>query len=162
MIALEHLMRSGGRSNVAQVALVRLCYGEVSQKMVQALCDLAEGYAREGLWPQVRSRNHVSLMVGRGEIKSCCTVVLRNIDLHIFPLPERNTPRLQQSRNIAKRMSCVLLSAACGANFGALWVPSNVLIYFWGRFEGYIQEANTIRTYVSPIGHFFRQKHVLS
>lgn len=37
-----------------QVALVRLCYGDVSLEMVQAVADLAEGYAREGLWPQVR------------------------------------------------------------------------------------------------------------
>ena len=37
-----------------QVALVRLCYGDSSLEMVQAMADLAEGYAREGLWPQVR------------------------------------------------------------------------------------------------------------
>ena len=40
-------------THALQVALVRLCYGEASQEMVQALCDLAEGYAKEGLWPQV-------------------------------------------------------------------------------------------------------------
>lgn len=36
-----------------QVALVRLCYGDASLQMVQALCDLAHGYAKEHLWPQV-------------------------------------------------------------------------------------------------------------
>lgn len=40
----------------AQVALVRLCYGEASLEMVQAIADLAEGYAKEDLWPQVRGR----------------------------------------------------------------------------------------------------------
>lgn len=37
-----------------QVALVRLCYGDASLEMVQAMADLAAGYAKEGLWPQVR------------------------------------------------------------------------------------------------------------
>ncbi|CAM9208095.1 unnamed protein product, partial [Scytosiphon promiscuus] len=41
-----------------QVALVRLCYGDVSLEMVQAITDLADGYAKEGLWPQVS--NHMA------------------------------------------------------------------------------------------------------
>ena len=40
-----------------------------------------------------------------------------------------------------------------------MWVPSNVL-FFRGRFEGCIRGANTTRTYSSPIGHSFKQKHV--
>ncbi|CAM9117583.1 unnamed protein product, partial [Pylaiella littoralis] len=41
-----------------QVALVRLCHGEASLEMVQAVADLAEGYAKEGLWSQVS--NHMA------------------------------------------------------------------------------------------------------
>ncbi|CAM9104527.1 unnamed protein product, partial [Hapterophycus canaliculatus] len=41
-----------------QVALVRLCYGDASLEMVQAITDLADGYAKEGLWPQVS--NHMA------------------------------------------------------------------------------------------------------
>ncbi|CAM9108372.1 unnamed protein product, partial [Discosporangium mesarthrocarpum] len=41
-----------------QVALVRLCYGETSAEMVEALCALAEGYSQQGLWSQ--ALNHVS------------------------------------------------------------------------------------------------------
>lgn len=37
-----------------QVALVRLCHGDASPHEALALCDLAAGYARDALWPQVR------------------------------------------------------------------------------------------------------------
>lgn len=46
--------RFGAHSGGVQVALVRLCYGDDSLEMVQAMTDLAEGYAKEGLWPQVK------------------------------------------------------------------------------------------------------------
>lgn len=33
---------------------MRLCYGDASLEMVQAITDLADDYAKQGLWPQVR------------------------------------------------------------------------------------------------------------
>eukprot|EP00903_Cladosiphon_okamuranus_P011996 g11265.t1 len=45
-------------AELRKVALVRLCYGDVSLEMVQAIADLAEGYAKESLWPQVS--NHMA------------------------------------------------------------------------------------------------------
>ncbi|CAN0034680.1 unnamed protein product [Ectocarpus sp. 6 AP-2014] len=43
--------------------LVRLCYGDASLEMVQAVADLADGYAKEDLWPQASSNivsNHMA------------------------------------------------------------------------------------------------------
>eukprot|EP00752_Nemacystus_decipiens_P005034 g4572.t2 len=66
--ALERQLRQ-------QVALVRLCYGDSSLEMVQAIADLAEGYAKEGLWPQVS--NHMgrasSILARDHQVRSCTT-----------------------------------------------------------------------------------------
>lgn len=47
-------------SYIVQIALVRLCYGDTSLEMVQAIADLADGYAKEDLWPQASN----SVVVG--------------------------------------------------------------------------------------------------
>ncbi|CAM9596197.1 unnamed protein product, partial [Chrysoparadoxa australica] len=53
-----------------QVALVRLCYGDVNLEMVQAVCDLGSCYMQQLLWQQVSAHmNRASqlLMLVRSE-----------------------------------------------------------------------------------------------
>ncbi|CAB1096681.1 unnamed protein product [Ectocarpus sp. CCAP 1310/34] len=59
-VAAAIMMSRSVFSYIAQIALVRLCYGDASLEMVQAIADLADGYAKEDLWPQASN----SVVVG--------------------------------------------------------------------------------------------------
>eukprot|EP00953_Heterococcus_sp_UTEX-ZZ885_P022056 12249-Heterococcus_DN1.PRE.2 len=61
-----------------QVALVRLCYGDTSIEMAQALCSLATCYAEQELWPQVSdhmSRAGQILTIARNKLQAAAASI---------------------------------------------------------------------------------------